>query len=83
MNISLFQDQDSWLHRLDPRTKMIGTVILFAMALSFNHPLFVAGVFAGALALSLWARAFTTLWKLKYLLLLLIVSSVILWPFFS
>ena len=83
MNISLFQDHNTWLHRLDPRTKLIGTVILFALTLSFNHPLFVGGVFLFALGLSWWARATATLWKMKYLLLLLILSSIILWPFFS
>jgi energy-coupling factor transport system permease protein len=83
MNVSLFQDRDSWLHRLDPRTKIMGTVMLFAITLSFNHPLFVAVVAAGILAVAISAHAEPALWKLRYILLLLLVFSSVLWPFFS
>jgi energy-coupling factor transport system permease protein len=83
MNVSLFQDTDSWLHRLDPRAKMIGTLILFAITLSFNHPLFVACITAVMLAVAVSARALPTLWKLRYILILLVVFSSVLWPFFS
>jgi energy-coupling factor transport system permease protein len=83
MNVSLFEDRDTWLHRLDPRAKMIGTLVLFAITLSFNHPLFVAGVTAGILAVALSGRALPTLWKLRYILILLVVFSCVLWPFFS
>ena len=82
MNFSLFQDRDSWLHRMDPRTKIIGALILFAVTLSFNHPLFVAVVAAVLLAAASSAHAFPTLWKLRYILILLIVFSSALWPFF-
>ena len=82
MNISLFEDRDSWLHRLDPRTKLVGTMIWFAMTLSFNHPLFVAGIAAVMLAIAFSVRAEAALWKLRYLILLLILFSAALWPFF-
>ncbi len=83
MNVSFFLDQDSWLHRLDPRTKLIGTLILFALTLSFNHPLFVAGVTLGILAAAFSARVYPTFWKVRYILVLLVVFSSLLWPFFS
>ncbi|MCX5808478.1 MAG: energy-coupling factor transporter transmembrane component T [Proteobacteria bacterium] len=83
MNVSLFQDHDSWLHRLDPRTKMIGAIILFAIILSFNHPLFMAGISLGILAAAFSARSLSALWKLRYILVLLVAFSSILWPFFS
>ena len=82
MNISLFEDRDSWLHRLDPRTKLVGTAIWFAMALSFNNPLFMAGIAAATLAIAFSVRVQAALWKLRYLILLLIVFSAALWPFF-
>lgn len=82
MNISLFEDRDSWLHRLDPRTKLVGTAIWFAMVLSFNHPLYVAGIAAVTLAMAFSVRAQAALWKLRYLIMLLIVFSAALWPFF-
>jgi energy-coupling factor transporter transmembrane protein EcfT len=34
MNIFLYLDENTWFHRLDPRTKLIGAVILFLMALT-------------------------------------------------
>ncbi|MBA4417425.1 MAG: energy-coupling factor transporter transmembrane protein EcfT [Syntrophus sp. (in: bacteria)] len=82
MNVSLFQDHDSWLHRLDPRTKMIGVIMLFAIILSFNHPLFMAGISLGILAVAFSARSLSALWKLRYILMLLVVFSSLLWPFF-
>jgi energy-coupling factor transport system permease protein len=82
MNISFFEDRDSWLHRLDPRTKLVGTVIWFAMTLSFNHPLFVAGIAAVTLAAAFSVQAQSALWKLRYLIILLILFSAALWPFF-
>ena len=83
MNVSFFQDQDSWLHRLDPRTKLIGALILFAQTLSFNHPLFLAGITLGILAVAFSARVHPTIWKVRYVLVLLVVFSSLLWPFFS
>jgi len=82
VNISLFEDRDTWLHRLDPRTKLVGTALWFAMVLSFNHPLFVAGIAALTLVIAFSVRAEGALWKLRYLIMLLIVFSAALWPFF-
>jgi energy-coupling factor transport system permease protein len=82
MNVSLFEDRDSWLHRLDPRTKLVGTMIWFAMTLSFNHPFFAAGIAGITLAIAFSVRAQGALWKLRHLIVLLILFSAALWPFF-
>ncbi|OPY59609.1 MAG: Energy-coupling factor transporter transmembrane protein EcfT [Syntrophorhabdaceae bacterium PtaU1.Bin034] len=82
MNISLFLDHDTWLHRLDPRTKMAGALIVFLMVLCFNDPSFVAGLTAGILAVVFSTRTFPALAKLRYILALLFLFSVVLWPFF-
>jgi energy-coupling factor transport system permease protein len=82
MNISVYHDEPTWLHRLDPRTKLIGVVFLFVIALSFNHPFYMAGVTAAVLALALSGRAQSALWTLRYVLLLLVLFSVIFWPLF-
>ena len=44
MNIFLYLEKGTWVHRLDPRTKIFGTLALFTLCLCFNHPLYVAGV---------------------------------------
>lgn len=67
---------------MDPRTKMIGALLLFAITLSFNHPVFVAIVAAGLLATATSAHALPTVWKVRYILILLVVFSSALWPFF-
>jgi len=82
MNIFLYLDKETWIHRLDPRTKLISAVILFGICLCFNHPVYLAVISAGIFFLGLWARALSNFWKLRYILLLLILFSSILWPFF-
>src|SRR4030065_176332 len=44
MNIFLYLDKDTWVHRLDPRTKILGALIGFAICLCFNHPLYMAAI---------------------------------------
>ena len=82
MNVSLYEDRDSWLHRIDPRTKLVGTVMLFGIILCFNHPLFVAAIGAGVLCIAISAHAHRALWKLRFILLLLVLFSSCMWPFF-
>jgi len=82
MNISLYQDQNTWLHRLDPRTKLAGVAMIFALCLCFNHPLYVAFMTGGILVLSFSSRSHNALWALRYLLVLLFLFSLFLWPFF-
>lgn len=83
MNLSLYQDRNTWLHRLDPRTKLAGLVAIFVLSLCFNHPLYVAAVTAGALLLIFAAHSLGGLWTLRYLLALLVLFSLGLWPFFA
>ncbi|MCX5813306.1 MAG: energy-coupling factor transporter transmembrane component T [Proteobacteria bacterium] len=82
MNISIYRNKNTWLHHLDPRTKLIGVIFLFIIALTFNHPLYVVFVIAGVLAIALSGKAMSAIWALRYILLLLILFSVLLWPFF-
>jgi energy-coupling factor transport system permease protein len=82
MNIFLYLDQDTPIHRLDPRTKLIAATLLFAICLCFNHPLFLAGISGVILLIGLAARALPNYWKLRYIILLLFLFSSFLWPFF-
>ena len=83
MNIFLYLDEDTWFHRLDPRTKIIGTVILFGMALTFNHPLWMGCVTLAVFMMGVAAKALPNFWRLRFILLLLVVFSMVLWPFFT
>ena len=82
MNLSLYRDEETWLHRLDPRTKMIGVLIVFSLSLCFNHPLFMAGVASGMFLIAISSRAHPVVWTMRYILILLVLFSAALWPFF-
>jgi len=83
MNIFLYLDRDTWIHRLDPRTKILGTLIDFVICLCFNHPLYLAPISLGVMALALSAKALLNFWRLRFILLLLLLFSAVLWPFFA
>ncbi len=82
MNIFLYLDKDTWVHRLDPRTKLIGVLILFLACLCFNHPLYMAGISFGIFVLAISAKALLNFWRVRFILILLIIFSAVLWPFF-
>lgn len=83
MNIFLYLDENTWFHRLDPRTKIIGVLMLFGLPLAFNDPRYVAVVALGLVALGAAAKALPNFWRMRYLLLLLVLFSSLLWPFFA
>jgi energy-coupling factor transport system permease protein len=83
MNLSLYCDEDTWLHRLDPRIKIAGVVVVFLLCLCFNHPLYMTAVTAAVFLTAVSARAQSVLWGMRHILTLLFLFSVILWPFFA
>jgi energy-coupling factor transport system permease protein len=82
MNIFLYLDRGTWIHRLDPRTKMIGLLIIFSICLCFNHPFYMAAISLGVTLVALSAKALPNFWRLRYILILLFVFSAAMWPFF-
>jgi len=82
MNIFLYLDRCTWIHRLDPRTKMIGVLIVFSICLCFNHPLYLAVISLGLTLLAVSAKALPNFWRLRYILVLLFFFSAAMWPFF-
>ncbi|MBI4765014.1 MAG: energy-coupling factor transporter transmembrane protein EcfT [Deltaproteobacteria bacterium] len=82
MNIFLFLDENTRIHRLDPRTKLVSALILFLLCLCFNHPFYMVFISGGVFLTALWAKALPNFWKLRFILLLLLLFSFVLWPFF-
>jgi len=82
MNIFLYLDKGTWVHRLDPRAKMIGVLIIFAICLCFNHPLYLAAIASSIGLVAISAKALLNFWRLRFILILLIVFSAAMWPFF-
>ena len=83
MNIFLYLDRGTWVHYLDPRTKILGVLIIFILCLCFNHPLYMGAISLGVMLVALSAKALLNFWRLRFILLLLIVFSTVLWPFFA
>jgi energy-coupling factor transport system permease protein len=82
MNIFLYLDKGTWMHRLDPRTKIIGLLIIFIICLCFNHPMYMAGISLGILLIAISAKALPNFYRLRFILILLIGFSTLMWPFF-
>ena len=82
MNIFLYLDTGTRIHRLDPRTKMIGVLIVFAICLCFNHPLYMALITLGVTFVAISAKALPNFWRLRHILILLFVFSTAMWPFY-
>lgn len=82
MNISLYVPGESWLHRLDARTKVLCLLGFFILSLLFSDPRYLAAMTLGILGLMASARVLATARKLWILLVLLVVYSTVLWPLF-
>lgn len=82
MDLFLYVDRNSWLHRLDPRTKVMSLLGLFIVALAFSDPRYLIVPTALVLLLAMSARALANVRKVWLLLTLLFLYCVLLWPFF-
>jgi energy-coupling factor transport system permease protein len=82
MDLFLYLDRDTWLHRLDPRVKVLGAGGFFLTALLFSDPRYLAPPLALTLALITGARSWDNLRKLWPLIALPFLYCLLLWPFF-
>lgn len=80
MDLFLYRDADTFLHRLDPRTKILGLVGLFTVALLFTDPRWLLGYLLVVVALALLGRCLVNLRKIWVLLVLLFLYCLVLWP---
>jgi energy-coupling factor transport system permease protein len=79
----LYVDRPSWLHRLDPRTKLAFVILSSILLLSFSHPLvsvtFLLGIhgilWSGRVPASRLRWAWQRMWPINFLIL-------VLWPIF-
>jgi energy-coupling factor transport system permease protein len=83
MNIFLYLDKGTWVHCLDPRTKILGVLIVFSICLCFNHPLYMGAISLGVMLIAISAKTLQNFWRLRFILALLVLFSAVLWPFFA
>ncbi|HAV42414.1 TPA: energy-coupling factor transporter transmembrane protein EcfT [bacterium] len=83
MNIFLYLDKNTWIHRLDPRTKTIAAVVLFLVCLCFNHPLYMGAISLTVIGMAISAKALLNFWRLRFILIFLFFFSTTMWSFFA
>lgn len=79
MDMFLYLDKNTFVHRLDPRTKIIVMILSFVLALTVNSPLALA---VAAVLIFIYAYAGKTLSNLKRIkivLLMITFMSIVLW----
>lgn len=82
METSIYLERNTFLHKLDPRTKIFGAIFLFALTLIFNHPVYLFVLFCFIFAILIISKSFVNLKRVWILFVLLFLFSTILWPFF-
>lgn len=82
MEIYLYLDNKTFYHNLHPVTKIFCLLLLFVLAMLFNHPAYVFAVMLFVVSIIAVSRSFKNLTRIKTILILLFVFCSILWTFF-
>ena len=79
MNVFLYQDKDTFFHRLDPRTKMSILLFSFFLTIFFKHPLFLTGVALGICIHGYFSQCIVNILRVKFPILLIALFSIVTW----
>lgn len=77
-----YVERESFIHRLDVRSKLAMGLALIGSAFILNHPLFMISLFLTVLVLSMLARILREFLKQTRLLFSVVVMAFILWSLF-
>ncbi len=83
MNIDFYLDIDTPIHRLDGRTKILLFLLSFLALVLFEDPLYILVIALLILMQNFLARAWVNIWRIRFLLTILTISSVIMWNVFA
>ena len=81
MDMFLYLNKHTYMHRLDPRTKIIVMFATFAVALIFNVIPILLGVFLLVIAYGLSGKVLSNLKRIKIILIMISLFSVVIWSF--
>jgi energy-coupling factor transport system permease protein len=79
----LYLDRDTFVHRLDPRTKMFLLVGAFVLAFLFVDPLYGLAVLALVVAFGALARSLVNLKRIRFILVMIGLVTIVMWSVFS
>ncbi len=82
MNIYLYEEKNTIIHRLDPRTKIIILIISFFLFLKPEGFLSVIFIFSMIVIYGLISKMFYNVVRLKFILTGIFIFSVVSWAFF-
>ena len=83
MDPSLYLDRDTWVHRLDPRTKMFLLVGMFVLPFVFLNPLYELAVLALVLFFGYLAQSLVNLRRIWFILVVIAIFTIVLWSIFG
>lgn len=83
MDSEIYLDNNSFIHRLDPRVKIIVFLLTFVAILLFEDPLWMLPIATLILVQLFISGAVKNLRRIRYVLIVLTISSMILWNLFA
>lgn len=83
MDAEIYIDNNSFIHRLDPRVKIIIFLLTFVAILLFQNPLWMLPIAVLILAQLVISGALVNMRRIRYILIVLTVSSMVLWNLFA
>jgi energy-coupling factor transport system permease protein len=83
MDPSLYLDRDTWVHRLDPRTKMFLLIVMFVLPFVFLDPLYELAVLVLVLFFGYLAKVLVNLRRIQFILVTIAILTIILWSIFG
>jgi energy-coupling factor transport system permease protein len=83
MDPSLYLDRDTWVHRLDPRTKIFLLLGMLVLPFVFLDPLYELAILALVLFFGYLARSLINLGRIWFILVSIAILTIILWSIFG
>jgi len=81
MDMFLYIDKDTYLHRLDPRTKLFVMFVSFAIALMFYSVPVLLGLSVAILLYGMSGKILSNLKRIRIILIMIGLVSIFLWSF--
>ncbi|MDD5772317.1 MAG: energy-coupling factor transporter transmembrane component T [bacterium] len=82
MNVYLYEEKDTIIHKLDPRTKLLTLFISFILFLKADNILEVSVIFSLLVVFGLMSGMFNNILKLRFILTGIFVFSLVSWTWF-
>ena len=83
MNLFMYLEKDTLVHRLDPRAKLIILLSTFVAAILFTHPLWGLSISFLVFVWGLLARCLGNLKRVRVILITIFTMSIIMWSLFT